>query len=1103
MTNYLTKMPTFAGAHSEATPAGRGRFGISLDGRGAGFKRFSPNPPLRGIPTKSRAAPTHTPMCYKIASRMPHLYARLLLTTTSLLSLFAVLIALTPALHAAEAAAKGQISGTVSSKSTDNALQGASVRLPALNRSTLTDGAGHFVFFDVPAGEVNVMASYSGFEEMSQPVTVTGADTPAVGFVLNSSDVVTLDKFTVSSVKEGQALSITEQRNSAKAKTVVALDEWGVLPTENVGELFTRLPGVSFTTDEDNLINNVTIRGLVSPNGQSFTRLNIDGLSATGVGGNGRTATLHSFSASGYEQIEVISAQTPDQRADALGGQINLKTRSPLAMKERRRFNYNISGTLTPPAAERIDALKDHPHSYSASFGYTEVFDVLGGKRNLGVSLNLAHQMVVKQFNFDLDQYSNVSDPTLVFFRDHDKASGINHRFLDAVNLRLDYRFNDNTTVSYRLVYNEGDEPFFHYTHINPFFSSNGTVFDPVTAPTGGIIAGSNQTRTEIRATGNAQMLLSQRRFSFVSNNPTNTLLFEHKFGRLKIDHAWRYSKTHADSNAGRDLEGGQLNLRTRNPIAFILDNSNLDGRVFTQTAASAATDNVYDPNSYTAFVVTAANTTTAPVAQTSDTFTQRSTFLDTKEWNGTINASYDFDTKVPFSLKAGLDTVNRTVNNRQINPRRWYLVPGVTLSGLPLMAITEFEQNNGGQRLPVFDPNDVVKTLTDPTKWYEDVYFNAVQKLTSKRFMQESVDAGYIQAEIKPIRKLLLLGGFRWEHEDVETKTYVNRGAANVGYVTTLQESDPYKRAALNATLVPTKSQYTNLFPSIHAVYDITPNLKARASWSTTYGRPDVIQLVPAASVSDTAQTVTIGNPNLKPQLAKQVEFKLEYFFKNTGILSVAVFRKHITDVLSGNNFTNGTVGQGNDNGFDGLYAGYSIISARNLGEETMTGLEFDYNQRLTFLPGELKGLAVRANYTLISAEAEFTFAATQTTPVHRSTREIAGTAPRTGNFGLTYNRGNFGASFDLNYTGEYPVQVISTLNINTPQFVQLISYRKDLATMNLGFTYRVRPNATLYFNINNVGAEGPDRYLVSVNRPREHIVSARSLILGVTGQF
>lgn len=1016
-------------------------------------------------------------------------------------SLFLALV--TPSVLA-QTAGKGNISGTVNSKSTGNALQGARVAVPTLSRSTLTDNTGHFVLYDMPAQPVEVVVSYDGFTDATQSVDVS-AGSAALTVEMQSSDVITLEKFTVSRVKEGQALSLTEQRNGRNTKTVVALDEWGVLPTENVGELFTRLPGVSFTTDEDNLINNVTIRGMVSPNGQSFTRLNVDGMSATGVSGNGRAATLHSFSASGYEQLEVISAQTPDKAANAIGGQINLKTRSPLAMKERRRMSYNLSGSLIPASAERIDALKDHPHSYSASFGYTEVFDVLGGKRNLGVSLNLAHQMVVRQFDFDLNQYSNVADPTLVFFRDHDKASGINHRFLDAVNLRLDYRFNDSTTISYRLVYNEGDEPFFHYTHINPFFNTNGTIYDAATAPTGGIIAGSNQTRTEIRPTGNAQMLLSMRRFSFVSNNPTNTLMFEHKFGRLKIDHAWRTSYTHADSNAGRNQEQGQLNIRTKNPIGFVLDNTNLDGRVFTQTAASAATDDVYNPNSYTAFLLTAANTTTAPVAQTSNRFDKRSTYLDTTEKNGVINASYAFDTANPTSLKVGVDRVTRTFNRQEMNPRRWYQVAGTTLTGYPLMALTEFEKNTGGQRLPVFDPTDVSRTLGDSTRWYEDVYFNAVQKLTSKRFFKETVDSGYFQGETTLLGKLVLLGGVRWERMKLNTLTYANKATTNAGYVNSLVEADPYKRARLNAVNLTTKADYMNAFPSIHAAYDITPNLKARASWSTSYGRPDGIQLVPAGAgaINDTAQTVTYGNPNLKPQMAKQVELKLEYYFKNNGILSATVFRKNVSDVLSGNNFTNGVVGPGTDNGFDGLYAGYAIISARNLGDETIKGLEVDYNQRLTFLPGALKGLAVRGNVSYISAEGDLTFAATQTAPVHRSTREIPGIAPRAANLGLTYTSGKFGASFDLNFTGEYADTTVATLNINTPQFVQLIVYRTNLTTMNLGFTYRVRPDATIYLNVNNLTEQGTDRYLASTNRPRVHVGSPRFITLGVTGQF
>ena len=48
-----------------------------------------------------------------------------------------------------------------------------------------------------------------------------------------------------------------------------------------------------------------------------------------------------------------------------------------------------------------------------------------------------------------------------------------------------------------------------------------------------------------------------------------------------------------------------------------------------------------------------------------------------------------------------------------------------------------------------------------------------------------------------------------------------------------------------------------------------------------------------------------------------------------------------------------------------------------------------------------------------------------------------------------------------------------------------------------------RVRPNATVYFAINNLGAKGYDRYLQTTDRPREHIITPRSLQLGITGQF
>jgi TonB-dependent receptor len=994
----------------------------------------------------------------------------------------------------------GRISGTVTSQSTGNALQGASVTATG-GRTVLTDESGRFTLIDLPAGALKVTASYSGFKDQVVDVSVTPGGNQEISVVLASSDVVTLAPFTVETVKEGQALSVTQQRNAGNIKNVVALDEWGILPTQNVGELFTRMPGVGFTTDEDNLINNITVRGLVSSNGQSFTRLNIDGMSATGVGGNGRTATLHSFSAAMYEQLEVISGQTPDRRADALGGQINLKTRSPLAMKEKRRINYNFSGRYTPGTSNRAEALADHPFGYVASLGYSEVFDVFGGQRNFGLMVNAVRQLVVSQFDFDSRQYSNSLDPAAVFFRDYDKRSGTNHRFIDGYNIRADYRIADHTTVSATFIYNRGDEPFFHYTFVNPFFNTNATIFDPVTAPTGGIVAGSNQTRTEIRPTGNSQMLLTPRRWSFSSINPTGTLAFTHDFGRLKIEHAWRASLTKWDSNSGRNRTGGQLNLRTNAPIGFILDQSDINGRIFTQTSGP----DVYDPNSYRAFVVTNVNTTTIPVAQTSTFLTKRSTITRTSEWSGFANASYSFETKIPFTLKAGFDTVNRTIRNRQVDPRRWYAQVGYVPS-VGLAPITTFEENHGGRRLPVYDPYLINAELGDTTKWYEDVNFTATQRYTSNRFMQESVDAYYLQGQTKLFGKLNLLAGARIEDVELETATFFRARSTPIAV-----QPDHFLRAAMDFNLQKTRGGYDKLFPSIHAAYEFTPNLKARASWSTSYSRPDLLQLVPATSVNEVAQTVTIGNPDLKPQMAKNIDLKLEYYFKNNGLISLAVYQKRITDYLpSGITFgsTGDVVGQGPDNGFDGLYGGFQILEPRNIGRMTLNGIELDYKQRLTFLPGAWKGLGVRGNITVNEAEGELFFSAAQAAtgvPSIRKTKELFGVLPVAGNFGLTYNRAKWGFSWDVNYTGEYADSAFGgvSFNVGTPQFQQLITYRKPLTTMNAGVTYRVLPNATAYLNVNNFTEQGPERYLQFEQRTRALTVAPMAIVIGIQGSF
>ncbi len=831
-----------------------------------------------------------------------------------------------------------------------------------------------------------------------------------------------------------------------------------------------RLPGITFTTDEDNVVNNVSIRGM-SP---GFTRLNVDGMSSTGVGGDGRSATLHSFSGAMYEQIEIIAGQTPERRADGLGGQLNLKTRSPLSMSEKRRFNYNVSARWAPPFALRTQQRGDHPIHPVFSLNYQEIFSLFGGHRNLGIALNTSYTEGVNVIATDTllypttavaGLYPNPTDPSAPApFTDYQSVTGINHRFIRGVSLRADYRHSPQTKFGFSFIFNSGSEPFYDRTRVNTWTSTAN-----VAAITNAVVPGFTVNRTEIRALPASVTDLDMWQFSFTSKNPTGTLSAEHNFGRLKLDYAARWSNTHWNSGARPDRSGGQLTMRAPN-IAMVLDKTNLDGRVFTQTGGGS----IYDPNSYTANMV----------------FTKRDTVTDTNEVSATFNAQYLLPLEHPITVKAGMDTVNRRVNNRQVAARRWTRVVNpagpagslLPLSGFTPMTLTRFEEQHGG-RLPTFSPDSVTRELSDPTRWTEDLVSAANAPYTNRRIMEEGVDAGYFQASTKVFNRVTLLAGTRVETVGVDTFTYFRRRTTAAAV-----EPDPVKRAAIDYERATSEGDYTKLFPSVHFAYDLTPNFKARASWSTSYGRPGLADLVPAISFNDTAMTISAGNPALKPQLAKNIDLKLEYYFKQTGVFTVGYFQKKITDYI----ITRGgeIVPSGPDNGFEGNFAGYTLTSRANAGSAEVNGFEADYRQRLTFLPGLLKGLTLAANYTWLETKGKFTGT------VERSTKQIPGFIPRAGNIRLLYNYKKWGASASVNFTGEHVI-TFSTVTRAADVF------RRDLQTVNLGMTYKIRPNTTLYVDASNVFEEGPERYRFVSSRPTTNTWGPMTINFGVSGQF
>ena len=76
------------------------------------------------------------------------------------------------------------------------------------------------------------------------------------------------------------------------------------------------------------------------------------------------------------------------------------------------------------------------------------------------------------------------------------------------------------------------------------------------------------------------------------------------------------------------------------------------------------------------------------------------------------------------------------------------------------------------------------------------------------------------------------------------------------------------------------------------------------RAGWSKVMARPQLNILAPTISGlttpvigSTTVPSVTLGNPELSPFRAKNIDLSWEWYFAEGGLLSVAVFKKDVTN--------------------------------------------------------------------------------------------------------------------------------------------------------------------------------------------------------------
>jgi TonB-dependent receptor len=261
-----------------------------------------------------------------------------------------------------------------------------------------------------------------------------------------------------------------------------------------------------------------------------------------------------------------------------------------------------------------------------------------------------------------------------------------------------------------------------------------------------------------------------------------------------------------------------------------------------------------------------------------------------------------------------------------------------------------------------------------------------------------ERIYAGYLMNTIS-LGKARLQTGVRIEGTDA---TYLANSVDK-------KNLDP-QTGLPTVTRVTGGGNYINVLPSIQLQYLIQQNTNIRGSFDMGLSRPNFADLVPTVTTdpntSATAQ-VLIGNPALKPTRANNYDVLVEHYFQPLGIIQVGFFYKTLTNPIYQTTTRQTPADQQ-------PFPSYNLVQSINGPSAHITGFEMAWEQRLSFLPGLLKGFGVAANYSYTTSRATlpagFNGGRTDTPALQRQ-------APNTWNLGFTYDKARFSMRFDVSH--------------------------------------------------------------------------------------
>jgi len=382
---------------------------------------------------------------------------------------------------------------------------------------------------------------------------------------------------------------------------------------------------------------------------------------------------------------------------------------------------------------------------------------------------------------------------------------------------------------------------------------------------------------------------------------------------------------------------------------------------------------------------------------------------------------------------------------------------------------------------------------MDNPQAFWQSLYPNTTTQeapgITWNVWMKEL--ASYLQADFRgELGNMPYSGnvGVRFIHTDLEITQTLFGAPGNYGLEPATTGSQETKRS------------YNDVLPAVNFALNMTDKLVARLAVSKNMMPLNLSQWGGGLSLNysyvqpptgpayfKVSSGTSTGNPSLDPWRSTNYGVNFEYYMNPTSMVALQFFYIDVQSFID-----SGTVQNCNLPDEDGVYRHHCISITQPVqgSGNSIHGVEFDYRQGFTFLPGLLSNTGMEFNFTYAPSNTGQVDLAGNKIPFQDNSTE-------SGNLILWYQSKRFQARLAYNYRSKRAVMS----DVGSIQGME--EYEAPQKYLDASVAYILSKYMEVFVNGTNLTNEYQRYYLVWSDQPAHSTFSERMYQFGVRGQW